>query len=409
MKVNKIIAAVEAVTARWAKQRKAEERRRAAINNRRDAMMRFSRVTVKSAAWSAMEAAYLKASSNGTLPAHARQIMYAARPYILEATGKETLDDKYFTQGLLPDYIEAHQAQCANWNVVFDARGHFHEPHTLRGVPLGTMEIRYYLKRISSHIVAKPSFDVREMRYPTFGPAHRYGAILFIEKEGFIPLFNAVRLAERYDIAIMSTKGMSVTASRKLVDTLCCNHNIPLLVLHDFDKSGFSIVGTLKRDTRRYTFENAIKVIDLGMRLADIDGLQREPANIEETAKSAAKLNLKENGATPEEIEFLLERRVELNAYTSDALVSWIEGKLAEHGVEKVIPDDETLAAAYRRASEYAAVQKMIDEAVGELRKRIGSSATPDNLRKLIADRLSEDNKRPWDEIVIDLAEKAAR
>jgi hypothetical protein len=54
-----------------------------------------------------------------------------------------------------------------------------------------------------------------------------------------MPLFDKVQLAERY--AIMSTKGMSVT----LVDTL----DVPLLVLHDFDKSGFSIAATLRRDT----------------------------------------------------------------------------------------------------------------------------------------------------------------
>ena len=52
-----------------------------------------------------------------------------------------------------------------------------------------------------------------------------------------MPLFEAVKLAERYDLAIMSTKGMSVTASRQLVEELCARHDIPLLLLHDFDKS----------------------------------------------------------------------------------------------------------------------------------------------------------------------------
>ncbi len=85
-----------------------------------------------------------------------------------------------------------------------------------------------------------------------------------------------MKLAERYDIAIMSTKGMSVTASRELVDKLCGEHDIPLLVLHDFDKAGFSIVGTLKRDTRRYTFEHNINVIDIGLHIDDIDGLETE-------------------------------------------------------------------------------------------------------------------------------------
>ncbi len=58
-----------------------------------------------------MEQAYLKASANGTLPAHARQIMYAARPYI-QTTADRDLGarfDQYFTQQLLPDYIEAQR------------------------------------------------------------------------------------------------------------------------------------------------------------------------------------------------------------------------------------------------------------------------------------------------------------
>ena len=62
--------------------------------------------------------------------------------------------------------------------------------------------------------------------------------MLFIEKEGFLPLFEAVHLAERYDLAIMSTKGMSSTAARTLIDNLC-RHQVPLLVLHDFDKADF--------------------------------------------------------------------------------------------------------------------------------------------------------------------------
>ena len=58
---------------------------------------------------------------------------------------------------------------------------------------------------------------------------------------------------------------------------------------------------------------------------------------------------LRRHGATEDEIDFLLHRRVELNAFASDALVAWIERKLEEHGVAKIVPDDDTLANAYRR------------------------------------------------------------
>jgi DNA topoisomerase VI subunit A len=135
---------------------------------------------------------------------------------------------------------------------VFDARGHFAEPHGNEEIGLGTLEVRDYVASIRSHLVNGFALDVREDRYPTRGPKNRFGAILFLEKEGFGPLLEAVNLAARYDLAIMSTKGMSVTASRELVEELCATHKIPLLVLHDFDISGFTIFGTLRSSTRRY-------------------------------------------------------------------------------------------------------------------------------------------------------------
>ena len=46
-----------------------------------------SKIFIKTAAWKVMEAAYMKASDGGELPANARQIMYAARPEILRLAG----------------------------------------------------------------------------------------------------------------------------------------------------------------------------------------------------------------------------------------------------------------------------------------------------------------------------------
>src|SRR5262245_66179932 len=109
-----IFAGVESVTKEWTKQRKAEERR--ASTRWRRAYIGAARYTVKDAAWDVMERAYLQASANDTLPATARQVMYAARPQIQKDTGRQ-LDDQYFTQTLLPDYIEEHGV---DWDVVFD-------------------------------------------------------------------------------------------------------------------------------------------------------------------------------------------------------------------------------------------------------------------------------------------------
>ena len=76
----------DGVTSSWTRQRKAELRDPSREISRRDALTRRRRVTIKDAAWQVMGAAYRHASANGTLPAHARQIMYAARPDILRLT-----------------------------------------------------------------------------------------------------------------------------------------------------------------------------------------------------------------------------------------------------------------------------------------------------------------------------------
>ncbi len=68
-----------------------------------------------------------------------------------------------------------------------------------------------------------------------------------------MPLLQRARLAQRFDMAIMSSKGMGTTAVRALIEKAPGVVNI--LVLHDFDKSGFSISGTLTRDTRRYVLK----------------------------------------------------------------------------------------------------------------------------------------------------------
>ena len=53
-----------------------------------------------------------------------------------------------------------------------------------------------------------------------------------------------MHLAERYDLAIMSTKGMSNTSARRLLDEMCGERELKVFVLHDFDKSGLSILAT---------------------------------------------------------------------------------------------------------------------------------------------------------------------
>jgi hypothetical protein len=404
--MNKTLAdrlkdSVLGVTKDWAKQRKAEERHASAAANRRARLVRASDYyNFKSAAYEVMEKAYMAASANGTLPASARQVMYQARPFIQDKMCGQQLNDQYFCQQLLPDYMEEHQV---DWDVTYDDRGHFIEPHTGHLIGLGTISVRNYLASVSAPKLIEPGFAAG--RIETRGPNGCFGAVLFVEKEGFGPLFEAVHLDERFDLGIMSPKGMSVTAARTLIDNLC-RLQVPLFVLHDFDKAGFSIIGTLKRNTRRFTFDNQPRIIDLGLRLADVRDLGLEDSAEEafdRGSDDAKTENLRRNGATEEEIEFLLKSRVELNALTSDQLVAFIERKLAHHGIKKVIPDTDLLGDAYRLFVNSKRVEEIVQKAIEEIENE--DVSVPADLGAKVAAHLQQNPTLRWDEAVAAIAE----
>ena len=119
-------------------------------------MTREPRTTQKEAAWEVMEEAYLAASGGPRqLPAMARQIYYQARPKIMALTEDKELAYGYFSQTLLPDYIEEHGV---DWNVVYDARGHFEEPHTNRRIGCGTIEVGNYLHAMKEPDIVPAEF-----------------------------------------------------------------------------------------------------------------------------------------------------------------------------------------------------------------------------------------------------------
>jgi DNA topoisomerase VI subunit B len=366
------------------------------------------RLSLKEAAEAVMEQAYLQASGDKADPANARQIMYAARPRVLELTGGKCWKrSSYFTQTLLPRFVEAHPELTADWDVVFDARGRLIEPHTGKHIDLGTLQVRGYIDgwMSASGLDGIPS-PVLSRAFPTAGPENRYNWALFVEKEGFAPLLERYRIADRYDIAIMSTKGMSVTAARRLVDRLS-EKGVKILVLRDFDKSGFSIAHTLRTDSPRYRFNCQPNVIDIGLRLEDVRqwGLEAlaEPVDYRKTNKDPRE-RLRIAGATEDECEFLVAerrgtgwsgRRVELNAFTSPRYIEFIEHKFAEVGVAKVGPTTETLKVAFPRAWTTARVQEAID---AELRAAAQDTAPalPRGLPAKIAKAI-EGTDKPWD------------
>ena len=181
---------------------------------------------------------------------------------------------------------------------------------------------------------------------------------------------------------------------------MCGLHGIPALVLHDFDKSGMSILGTLKNDNRRYEFKYSPQIIDLGLRLEDVDGLESEDYD----PGGYVDYNQRSNGATEEEIEFLRDRRVELNAFASDEFVSFIERKLDKNGIKKLVPGRDVLAKAYRLFFESSRVEEIVEAEIAKASH--DSVAVPKNLEKQVRRMLAKHPEMRWDNAVREAAEE---
>ena len=258
-----IIKDATKVTKSWTKY---QERRIRSYGRATWTPPRVKKVTIKDIAWRIMPEAYKKAAGGVGMCAP-RQIFYVARPMILdELDDEKDVNSVYFTQTLLPDFMSGHPSETAGWDIIWDERGHFREPHTDKEIGLGTLAVRNYLA--AGRNGADTTLELLKTRYPTLGPRHRFANVLLIEKEGFQQIFEHVGLDTRYDLAIMSSKGMNTTSARTLVEKLL---GIRFLVLHDFDKAGCSILGTLTRSTRRYHFDRRADIVDLGIRLEDVN------------------------------------------------------------------------------------------------------------------------------------------
>jgi len=344
--------------------------------------------------------------------------MYKARPLVLALTGgKCWKNTNYFTQTLLPQYQREHPEETADWDVVYDARGHFTEPHSRVSLDMGTVNVRGYVRswcEASAYKEGTPKVVASELHYPTTGPANRYKFALFIEKEGFDALLQASQIAKRYDLAIFSSKGQSTTATRQLVDALS-QAGVTILVVHDFDFAGLAIAHILGHDTKRYSFDCEPNVIDLGLRLSDVQEMKLqdgEPFEFHQTKNPGEKL--REYGATDEEIAFLVEkhtphkkhkwegRRVELNAMSPGQFIDWLERRLKEAGVTKLVPKQKTLADAWLRALD----QIKFAAAVRKIKLQPDAKGMPRDTAKQLRNLLTSAPELSWDEAVNLLAEE---
>ena len=141
--------------------------------------------------------------------------------------------------------------------------------------------------------------------------------------------------------------------------------------------AGIIIKDTLVNDTRRYRYGSAPNVIDLGLRYGDIEGLTSEPNN-----SNISDERLAQAGLGRDAIEFLHTRRVELNAMTSRQLIDFVEDKLKEHSVGKIIPDENTLTDTYH----LFATSDRLSEAFDEMKEKLDEAQSEETIVRIAGD-----------------------
>lgn len=94
---------------------------------------------------------------------------------------------------------------------------------------------------------------------------------------------------------------------------------------------------------------------------------------------------------------------------TSPQLITWLEQKFKEHGVEKVVPDRPTLEIAWRRAEMVAKVNAAVDAVMAQAGKDGSTRAVPRDLGKRLRELLDRRPELPWDEALVRIAAQEKR
>jgi hypothetical protein len=292
------------------------------------------------------------------------------RKLIQPYTSKD-LDYVYFAQDLLVQYQREHGALRG---LYADPRGVLYEPHTGRAIPLGTMAVEVY------------QF-----------PAWRYDKILYVEKKGLWPILQDAQLAERYDMAVVAGEGYATEAIRVLFQHANTEQQYQLFVLHDADPDGYNIARTLREETDRMP-GYAVEIHDLGLTIEEVLALGLDTEEFTRQKALPSGLVLSEASQVAFAGRRLgpkswIAQRVELNAFSAPALVTYLEQQLQRAGVRgKVIPSAKALPALAIRAYR----QELDTLARWALAALLQTDAIVDQVIEHFADRMPLDDARTW-------------
>lgn len=375
--------------------RRAQRDALAAAKAREQRRKPVEKTTLKDAVFAVIDDAVAHESHGGTIPFPTRNLFYSARKLIQQHTDAE-LKYGYFRDALVVEWEREHGPIPGHYR---EPRGELREPHGGERIELGSREVADYVI-----------------------PPYRYNKILYVEKEGFNPVFEAARLHERYDMAIATGKGQPVLAIRELFARAeAADTEIKLLVLHDADDAGYSIARTMAEETARMP-DYRVEVIDLGLTVADAIrlGLQTEKY----TRRKELHWWMPER-LTEQEMAWFGGRRltpswqqraqwectrVELNAL-GPGLVAYIEEGLQRHGATaKVIPPQDHITSR-AKAAFAAQVDKLVEDTLAEIidlpalqhaiRTELRELVLLDDITPLdITEAFERSRNQAWDDVV---------
>ena len=325
-------------------------------------------------------------SGDGLYRFNARQLFYGLRPII-----KQELDQE-LKLGNFTAIIDDYEAENGEIRGMYrEPRGSIYHPHRGETITLGTLMVEEYER-----------------------PIWTFNKLLYIEKEGANEALKEVGWPERHDCAVLSSKGFSTRAARDLIDKLA-EHDEPVEVFcaHDADGPGTVIHQTLQEATKARGARK-IKITNIGLEPWEAIEMGLEVETLEESKrrKPVADYVLERDamqerpeapdGETWE--EWLQTHRVELNAMTTPRLIEWLDAKMAEHGVGKLVPPQDVIEAEFAANVEAnvrttltekilreAGLERQVKAAIKKLKK-----PTPAVLAKGIRQSFKEQLDREW-------------
>jgi DNA topoisomerase VI subunit B len=257
-----------------------------------------------------------------------RRLVYRIRDRVQQRTGKE-LTQSYFDQ-----LLTAYEAEYGDLHALLirEPRGSFSIPHSHGdATPLGTVNVRKFHR-----------------------PAWTFDKIIVIEKEDLRLMLEQADWDRRHDAMLMSSKGFDTRATKDLIDKIAgTDEPVRVCAVHDGDAAGTRIQHTLQHATPARG-ARAIEVINLGLEPwegialgLDVEAVPIKQGKGGKPIRRAVGDYVKARTDRAPNREtwdvWLQHSRVELNAFTSAQLIEWLDRKMAEHGMGKLIPPTDIL------------------------------------------------------------------